>query len=144
MLKSFSVALFGVALAAASSSEAARPLADFIGTSRVLVVSSPSATDPALERQNQWLRDGATGMTDRDLVVIRIVGNTVDAPYALKLDSRTLRENVGLKADRFGVALIGKDGSVALKRPAPITMPSLFAVIDAMPMRREEIRHRKP
>jgi len=144
MLKPLSGAFLGLALAAASSGWAATSLADFIGKSRVLVVSSPSATDPALERQNQWLKDGAAGLRDRDLVVIRIVANTVDAPQDLKLDSQTLRQAVGLKADTFGVALIGKDGSEAFRRSESITMQALFEAIDAMPMRQRETQQRKP
>ncbi len=81
-------------------------------------------------------------MLDRDLVVIRIVGTAVDAPQNVKRDSQALREAVGLRADRFGVALIGKDGSKALSRTKPITTLSLFEAIDAMPMRRQEMKQR--
>jgi len=144
MPKHFTGPLVSVALAAASSSWASTPLADFIGTSRVLVISSPSATDPALTRQNQWLRAGSAGLRERDLVVIRIVGNTVDTPRDFKVDTETLREAVGLKAYRFGIALIGKDGSEVFERPDSITMNSLFAAIDAMPMRRQEMKRRNP
>ncbi len=144
MLRPFSVALVCFALASTSASWAATPLAPFVGRWRVLVVSSASTTDLALARQTRWLAAAAAGLRDRDVVVIRIVANAVDAPPKLNLDSHTLRDVLGLKADRFGLALIGKDGHEVFDRRAPITMRSLFAAIDAMPMRRDEMKQRRP
>jgi hypothetical protein len=39
---------------------------------------------------------------------------------------------------RQSVRLIGKDGGVKLDRDTPVAVAELFALIDAMPMRRAE------
>ncbi|MBE36310.1 MAG: hypothetical protein CMI16_12280 [Opitutaceae bacterium] len=40
----------------------------------------------------------------------------------------------------FSITLIGKGGGVKLKRDEVLSTAELFAVIDAMPMRRPEMR----
>jgi hypothetical protein len=67
----------------------------------------------------------------------------VEAPSDRTLTAQSVRGAVGLPSARFGVALVGKDGSVALRQGQPITTRTLFAAIDAMPMRREEMRARR-
>jgi hypothetical protein len=120
----------------------ATPLEGFRGRRRVLVVSAPSRVDQAFRRQNQWLERAAAGLRERDVVVIRILGNTVGAPDDGRLDAEDVRRATHLDASRFGVALIGKDGSEVFRQSETVTARSLFAVIDAMPMRREEMRRR--
>jgi hypothetical protein len=132
-----------VALAIALSGWTATPLASFKDHFRMLVVSAPSAANPALARQTQWLSANRPGLQDRDVVVIRIVGDAVKAPGALKLDAQGLRQALGLRPANFGVVLVGKDGHEALRQSEPITMTSLFTAIDAMPMRQREIQERK-
>jgi hypothetical protein len=39
--------------------------------------------------------------------------------------------------------LIGKDGGEKLRRTTPLSPEELFAIVDAMPMRRAEMRERK-
>ncbi len=137
------VASVGLILAVALAGFAATPLEGFRGRHRVLVVSAPSEADQAFRRQNRWLeRDGA-GLRERDVVVIRMAGSTVDAPHDVNLDAKGVRGATGLDAARFGVALIGKDGLEVFQQSEPVTAQSLFAIIDAMPMRREEIQQRR-
>ena len=45
-------------------------------------------------------------------------------------------------AKAFRVRLVGKDGGVKLDRGEPVDIPTLFALIDAMPMRRAEMSGR--
>ena len=42
----------------------------------------------------------------------------------------------------FRVRLVGKDGGVKLDRGAPVDIPTLFVLIDAMLMRRAEMSGR--
>jgi hypothetical protein len=49
-----------------------------------------------------------------------------------------LRES--LQIDEFEIILIGKDGGVKLRSKTPISLEELFSLIDAMPMRRQEMR----
>ena len=131
--------LICVALAAFS----AAPLESLRGTHRVLVVSTPSAKDPSFRRQDQWLARAGAGLRERDVAVIRIVADAIGSPHQPRLEAAAVRAAAGLDASRFGVVLIGKDGSEALRASRPLTAQSLFAIIDAMPMRRREIELRK-
>jgi hypothetical protein len=81
-------------------------------------------------------------MNDRDLVVVHAIGVQASDTRADRLDATAVRRAVGLAPDRFGVVLVGKDGGVKLRRESPITVTELFQVIDAMPMRRQEMRRR--
>jgi len=51
-----------------------------------------------------------------------------------------LRRRYGLRAGRFAVLLIGKDGHVALRREGVISAAQLQGAIDAMPMRRAGLK----
>ncbi|MEM9823617.1 MAG: DUF4174 domain-containing protein [Bacteroidota bacterium] len=43
----------------------------------------------------------------------------------------------------FEVLLLGLDGGVKLQQPEVLSCTELFAIIDRMPMRRQELRRRK-
>ena len=47
-----------------------------------------------------------------------------------------------LNATKFEITLFGKDGGTKLSRSTLLEPEELFAIIDAMPMRRDEIRTR--
>ena len=127
----------GVVMAMSVGAAAATPspLMRYIDHSRVIVVAAPGPSDEALRRQDTILRQAQPSLRQRDLVVVRALGSGGEAD--------ALRRAVRLEAGRFGVALVGKDGGVKLRSTRPITAEALFAIIDAMPMRRQEMR-RKP
>ncbi len=87
---------------------------------RLLVISAPSATDEAFRTQAALLISAWSGLLERDFSV----ETRFDAPA-------------------FSVALIGKDGGEKLRRTAPLAPAELFAIVDAMPMRRAEMRERR-
>ncbi len=81
---------------------------------RVLIVDTPSPDAAEYRRQRSALEAAAAGLKERDLIVV-----TQSAPT-------------------FRVRLVGKDGGVKLDQAEPVEVPALFALIDAMPMRRAE------
>jgi len=99
---------------------------------RVLIVSTPRRDNPQFLAQlralSQWTGDG-----DRDVSVLRIEG---DAVSGTRESAKQLRERYGLTSAVFSVALVGKDGHVALRSQVPLTGAQLEATIDAMPMRK--------
>lgn len=107
-------------------------LASYRGTQRTLVVFAASESDPAYQAQQKLSAAAQPGFTERDLVVLPVLGN------AAELDAR-----FGLEAGRFAVVLVGKDGHAALKSTEPLAASAIFAAIDAMPMRQAEIRDRR-
>ncbi|MFC5560849.1 DUF4174 domain-containing protein [Methylobacterium aerolatum] len=110
------------------------PLDTSRGRHRVLVVSAPDADDAGLKAQRAALGPVRGGLAERDLVVVEAVGGTPEA--------RAVRAGLGLPAGAFRAVLIGKDGGAKLVAEAPIPPQKLFATIDAMPMRRDEMRRR--
>jgi hypothetical protein len=87
---------------------------------RVLVITAPSVANEAYRTQAAILLPAWAGLLERDFVV-------------------TTRFDAGVA---FSVALIGKDGGEKARRAQPISSEELFALVDAMPMRREEMRAR--
>lgn len=110
------------------------PLAAHRWTSRVLVIAAPKAGDARLRAQREALAAVRPGSAERDLVVIEAVGKEPRA--------EDLRRRFGLDAGIFRVVLVGKDGGEKLSSDEPIPPQKLFATIDAMPMRRQEMSSR--
>jgi hypothetical protein len=125
----------GLALATFATAAARDPLDTYRGRARVLVLAAPDAGDPALKAQRAALGSARAAVAERDLVVLEAVGAGPEA--------RALRARLGLPADAFRAVLVGKDGGAKLTAAAPIPPQTLFATIDAMPMRRAEMRGRR-
>ena len=85
---------------------------------RVLVIDTPSRESAEYRRQSDALAAASAGLQERH---VQVVTQT---------------------AKVFRVRLVGKDGGVKLDRGAPVDVPTLFALIDAMPMRRAEMSGR--
>ena len=114
------------------------PLKPFQWKARVLVVSAPSHLDAQFEAQQRCLVQDPGGQLDRELLVLRLVDDSHP-----EIDARAVRERLSMPPDRFEVVLVGKDGTIAMRRNHPMDLDELFARIDAMPMRREELRKRE-
>jgi hypothetical protein len=54
--------------------------------------------------------------------------------------SRQIRSRLSADGRRFQVFLVGKDGHTAISSDKPLSADYLFARVDAMPMRRDEMR----
>lgn len=107
---------------------------------RVLIVFAASADDTRLVAQDRLLASASGGLAERDLRVVRVIGATT---AGLGDSAAALRGRLGIAASAFAVRLIGKDGHVAIARATPIATSALFGAIDAMPMRRDEMRGRR-
>jgi hypothetical protein len=138
------------ALAVAQDAPALASLKD---KNRVLLVFAPSDCDPLFRQQVALLQHHEAELKDRDLVVIPVLVHvgaaaggetlrTLHAPVASDTDQLALRNRFHVPQDRFAVILIGKDGGEKLQRHAPITVEKLSETIDAMPMRKDEMRSR--
>lgn len=109
------------------------PLAVHRSKSRILLIAAPEAADPKVRAQREALAAARAAATERDLVV-EAIGRSAQAAG--------LRARFELPEDAFRAVLVGKDGSAKLVSEEPIPPPTLFATIDAMPMRRDEMRRR--
>ena len=122
-----------------------KALAEFLGRRRVVLIFNPDAA------YFDALSGHQDGLIERDMVVLAIL------PPAHPLSSRpaspplwVLTDGGGRMAAVYGVptdgpffCLIGKDGTVKQAGQNLPTPAELFETIDAMPMRRQEVRERE-
>lgn len=106
------------------------PLQAYRWKSRVVVALATDRNDPSLRDQRRIFRDLGAGARERDLVLVEA---TDDTP-----DGSALRRRFG-GGPGFRAVLIGKDGGEKLSSGAPLRRDDLFPVIDAMPMRQQEM-----
>ena len=104
-------------------------LDDFRWVARPLVVFADDPAVPAFQEQIGLLMDRIDDLAARDVVVI-----TDTDPEAMSEVRRELRPR------GFMLALIGKDGTVALRKPFPRDVREITRTIDKMPLRRQELR----
>ena len=106
-------------------------LEQFLWTARPVVVFADTEADPAFQRQMELLRARPEPLAERDVVVI------VDTDPAGRSPVRT-----ALRPRGFMLAILGKDGQVALRKPLPWDVREITRTIDRMPQRQQELRER--
>ena len=111
-------------------------LAAMRGQERPLLLFAPPGDDRAA-RQQAIATSHTKAFAERDIRLITIAGDTVAGAGD---DASTLRRRYRVARDAFAMILIGKDGGEKLRSADPIPAERLFATIDAMPMRRDEMR----
>lgn len=103
---------------------------------RIIVVNEVADAEQAVS----LLEHNAAGVTDRDLIWLVFDGSETmtnySGPIAPELKANT-QETYRIKPGQ--VILVGKDGGVK-DRLDQVDLEALFADIDAMPMRRNEMR----
>lgn len=117
--------------------------ASYKGTHRPLYVFAAPGT-PALAAQRRIVAGSFAGMRERDMVVVWVVGDAVTSelgrgPVA---SAASLRRRFGVGSNEFRAVLVGKDGGAKVSQAFPLDAARAFATIDAMPMRRQEVRRR--
>lgn len=106
-------------------------LEDFLWVARPVVVFANTDADPAFQRQMALLRERPEALAERDVVVITDTDPEARSPVRLALRPRG-----------FMLVIIGKDGQVELRKPAPWNVREISRSIDKMPLRQQEIRDR--
>jgi hypothetical protein len=85
------------------------------------------------------------GILDRDLIILELFENGESRFGDTSLSQRVaprMRRQFDVGADEFSILLIGKDSTVKLRSPSPVSVSEIFSLIDAMPMRQEEMRRK--
>jgi Domain of unknown function (DUF4174) len=120
------------------------PLLGYRWDNRLLLVFAPDADSARLRRQREILRVAEPGLNERDMIIIFIIGDAVatKGPPAAPVAAVDLRKAYGVSPHQFRAVLIGKDGGVKLRQEQPVSVADLFALIDSMPMRQQEMRKR--
>ena len=99
---------------------------------RQLLLFTQNKDTGLAEKQLAIWKETQTEMQERDLTITVITGNEL-VYKKYKVDSQT----------EFTVILLGKDGGEKFRTQNLLTANKLFALIDAMPMRRQEMQKKE-
>ncbi|RUA34255.1 MAG: hypothetical protein DSY77_06075 [Bacteroidetes bacterium] len=119
-------------------------LDDFQWKNRLLIIYSNDQKSAPFEGQLAKISQNKEGYQKRDLKVIILKNQKVDIWNSNEnhhLDFHQIVKKLNIEEIQpFQNLLIGKDGGVKLRSNSPISNEKLFETIDAMPMRRREMR----
>lgn len=107
-------------------------LDEFRWVKRPVVVFADSPQDPRFRQQMEYIHDRLPELAERDVVVLTDTDPSAESAIREKLRPRG-----------FMLALLGKDGTVYLRKPFPWDVRELTRSIDKMPLRQQEIRERR-
>jgi Domain of unknown function (DUF4174) len=118
-------------------------LKNYVWRKRVLLVFAPDAEHESYKQQLRAVKRDKKDFEDRDLIVVSLFAasgldennNTINAEKV-----RILRRKYNILNTEFRAILIGKDGGKKESREKPFDNPQLFKIIDAMPMRKDEMK----
>lgn len=116
---------------------------DIAAQKRILVIQAESPEDPAFRQQRDALLSEREGLRERDMLVYARFGDGTVAPvFGTGLSASRMKSHSKPLFDRpgFTIVLLGKDGGVKKTSRTPLPAGDFFALIDTMPMRRQEMR----
>jgi hypothetical protein len=96
---------------------------------RALVVFADTPADPRYVEQMGYITARLDALKARDVVVITDTDPDTRSDIRRKLRPRG-----------FGLVLIGKDGVIYLRKPAPWAVREIMRTIDKLPVRQQELR----
>ena len=108
---------------------------------RVLLIMSENPNDPLVKQQASLFSEDVEEMKERKLILLQVFPEF----YLMGGDSAIRRTSAEVYFDyksvkkNFELVLIGLDGDEKMRRTELIRPDDLYAIIDAMPMRRQEM-----
>lgn len=133
-----------------SAQAADNPLGEYRWNNRLVVLYFPKNQESkaALSNLESKIRNTKAQLLDRDMLLFH-AGEwppSRKASYSVDLSAEeraNLRNRLDLEGDTATLVLIGKDGGVKQRQTAPdFSLERMYALIDTMPMRKEEMRSR--
>lgn len=112
---------------------------------RLLIVLTNDNSKKLYDDQMDILNEDIKGLEERKLVIYSVMPEQyIKGIYSKKwINSSLLNNRFRQDNKSFEVILIGLDGGIKLRQSDPLSLEKLFATIDAMPMRRNELRNKK-
>ena len=118
-------------------------LKNYVWHKRVLLVFAPNDENKLFKQQILTVKTDEKGFEDRNLVVISLFNRSgfdeKDRPLSIQ-KVEALRRQYKISEKEFRAILIGKDGGKKESSAQPFKNQQLFKTIDAMPMRKNEIK----
>jgi hypothetical protein len=112
---------------------------------RPILIFAPSQEDSAYQALKKDISKLEAEIIDRDIVVLHLFEDGSGWAANAKLDSSMvgeLRDKYDISNNDITVILIGKDGGEKIRQQGTFDLEEIFRRIDAMPMRRSEMRNR--
>ncbi|WP_189362180.1 DUF4174 domain-containing protein [Algibacter mikhailovii] len=117
---------------------------------RILIVKTLNENSPKYKAQLKEFKNAFSELKERKLILFLIVGDKYQKIDGDALEINTTwksledkHKNISDDSDDFEVVLIGLDGGIKLKKQDVLTTKELYNVIDRMPMRLNELKHKK-
>ncbi|TQK29926.1 DUF4174 domain-containing protein [Arthrobacter sp. SLBN-53] len=134
--------MMGFAVLLGSGMARAGELDGYLWNHRPLLVFAPSADDPRLIETLARVESSRCEFTSRDMVLAQVLaaGTSKLDGRVLEADAaRQLADRYGVRDTSFAVLLIGKDGGQKWRVDTVPNLQTVYAVIDGMPMRGQEM-----
>ena len=119
------------------NSAAGQSLEEYRWKNRLVFILNPNIDIPLEHEQVEVFNVHKDDLLERQLLIFILHRDVI---IDLKGHQVDLEKSDVPHSDFQGLILIGKDGRVKLKEPFVVTAKQIFELIDAMPMRRSEIR----
>jgi len=120
-------------------------LAQHLWRERLLILIAPSTEDPGLQQQRRVAAARRDAVIDRDLRVLELAGEAGvrDGEPLDTTEVASLRARFAVGENTRLLILIGLDGGTKRRASLDTDLAEVFRQIDAMPMRRVDIRAKK-
>ncbi|MBT8410903.1 MAG: DUF4174 domain-containing protein [Octadecabacter sp.] len=105
---------------------------ELVWIARPVIVFADSPNDPRFRQQMDLLSDRPELLAERDVIIVTDTNPDARGDLRLRLRPRG-----------FMLVLMGKDGEVELRKPAPWDIREITRSIDKMPLRQQEIEDRR-
>lgn len=111
---------------------------------RLLLILTTENSKFQHHEQIKILQDNIEGLEERKLVIYSVMPDQFKKGIGAEswIESARLNDRYRQEGKEFEVILIGLDGGVKLRQSEILSIEKLFATIDAMPMRRNQIRNK--
>jgi len=110
---------------------------------RLLLLFASSEEDQAYLTLKKEIDRQAVEVNYRDLLISYVLerGESRIGQERLSPDQALfLRKRLSVPPGRFTIVLIGKDGGKKIRQESSVDLKEIFAIIDAMPMRQQEMK----
>ena len=120
-------------------------LSEFEWQNRLLLLFAPHSENKLLKKLQSEIDMQKYEVKDRDLVVFEVLEmghSRISETPINRQEAENLRDFFSIPRNNFTLILVGKDGGVKLRRNDQTSLAEIFALIDSMPMRKNEMRQK--
>jgi hypothetical protein len=120
-------------------------LTQFHWKNRLLFLFAPDGNNPLFRDLQSDILAQKAEVEDRDMLIFEVLErgpSRVNAAPIARQMAESIRGRFAIPRNTFALILVGKDGGVKLKRNDQTSLAEVFALIDSMPMRKNEMRRK--